>query len=51
MLDAWREELGDEAIGSAVEAAREEIATGRLPGFSDKNQFLEYLRGAHRQSA
>jgi hypothetical protein len=50
-LDAWREEIGDEAIAAAVQAAREEIAAGQLPGFSDKRQLLEYLRGTHRQSA
>lgn len=50
-LDAWREEIGDEAIVSAVQTAREEIAAGRLPGFADKRQFLEYLRGTHRHSA
>ena len=51
VLDAWREEVGDEAVVSAVQAARDDIAAGGLPGFSDKGQFLDYLRGTHRRSA
>ena len=51
VLDAWPEEVGDEAVASAVQAARDDIAAGRLPGFSDKGQFLEYLRGTHRRPA
>ena len=51
VLDAWREEVGDEAVASAVHTARDDIAAGRLPGFSDKRRFLEYLRGTHRHGA
>ncbi len=51
LLDEWRAEVGDEAVAVAVEAARAQIADGSLRGFSDKDQFQEYLQGARRSSA
>ncbi len=51
LLDEWRAEVGDEAIAAAVHAAAGQIAEGRLPGFSDKHEFLEYLRESRRRSA
>lgn len=51
LLDEWRTEVGDEAVAAAVEAARAQIADGSLRGFSDKDEFLEYLQGARRRSA
>jgi len=51
LLDAWRAEVGDEAVAAAVVAARAQIADGSLQGFSDKDELLEYLRDTHRRSA
>ena len=51
LLDEWRTEVGDEAVAVAVEAARAQIADGSLRGFSDKDEFQEYLQGARRGSA
>jgi hypothetical protein len=51
LLDAWRAEVGDEAVAAAVEAARAQIADGSLPGFSGKEELLEYLQGSRRRSA
>ncbi|MGH9148804.1 MAG: hypothetical protein ACRD0F_00480 [Acidimicrobiales bacterium] len=51
LLDEWRAEVGDEAVVVAVEAARAQIADGRLRGFSDKEELLEYLQGSRRRSA
>ena len=51
LLDEWRAEVGDDAVAAAVVAARAQIADGSLRGFSDKDEFLEYLRGTHRRSA
>jgi hypothetical protein len=50
-LDEWRAEVGDEAVGAAVEAARVQIADGSLRGFSDKEELVEYLQGSRRRSA
>ncbi len=51
LLDEWRAEEGDDAVVAAVEAARAQIADGSLRGFSDKDEFLEYLQGPRRRSA
>lgn len=51
VLDEWRAQVGDEAVAEAVEAARTKIADGSLPSFSDREEFLEYLRGSRRPSA
>jgi len=51
LLDEWRTEVGDEAVGAAVEAARAQIADGSLRGFSDKDEFANYLQGPRRRSA
>jgi len=51
LLDEWQAEMGDEAVAAAVEAARAQIADGSLRGFSDKDEFLEYLQGPRRRSA
>ncbi len=51
VLDQWRAEVGDEAIRAVVDAARERIADGSLPGFSDARAFLRYLREPRRRSA
>ena len=51
LLDELRAEVGDEAVVAAVEAARAQIAEGRHRGFSDKDEFLEYLQGPRRRSA
>jgi hypothetical protein len=50
LLDAWRADVGDEAVAAAVEAARAQIADGSLRGFSDKGEFLAYLQGARRSA-
>ena len=44
-------EIGDDAVVEAVAQARRSIAEGTMPGFSDKGEFLEYLRHPHRQTA
>jgi hypothetical protein len=51
LLDKWRDEVGDDAVAAAVEAARARIADGSLPGFSDKEELREYLQRSHRRSA
>lgn len=51
LIDEWRAEVGDEAVALAVKAARAQIADGSLRGFSDKDEFLEYLQDARRRSA
>ncbi|MBW3558138.1 MAG: hypothetical protein KY454_14475 [Actinobacteria bacterium] len=51
VLDQWRAEVGDEAIRTVVDVARERIADGSLPGFSDPRAFLQYLREPRRRSA
>ncbi len=51
LLDAWRAEVGDDAVAAAVEAARAQIADGSLRGFSDKAELLDYLQRSHRRSA
>lgn len=51
LLDEWRAELGDEVIAALVRVAAEGIAAGTLPGFSEKHEFLEYLREPHRRFA
>jgi hypothetical protein len=51
LLDEWREQLGDEGVAAVVWRARDQIAGGSLPGFSDKLEFLDYLRGPRRRSA
>ena len=51
VLDQWRGEVGDEAIRTVVDVARERIADGSLPGFSDPRAFLQYLREPRRRSA
>lgn len=51
LLDEWRAAVGDEAVAAVVEAARERIADGSTPGFSDGRRFLDYLEDAPRRSA
>jgi len=51
LLDEWRAEVGDELVVAAVEAARQSIAEGTTPGFTDKGRFLEDLRRPNRQTA
>jgi hypothetical protein len=51
LLDKWLSEIGDDAVVEAVAQARRSIADGTMPGFSDKVEFLEYLRHPHRQTA
>jgi len=51
LLDKWLSEIGDDAVVEAVAQARRSIAEGTMPGFSDKGEFLEYLRHPHRQTA
>ncbi|HEV2811305.1 MAG TPA: hypothetical protein VGV93_13025 [Acidimicrobiales bacterium] len=51
VLDQWRAEVGDEAIRTVVDVARERIADDSLPGFSDPRAFLQYLREPLRRSA
>lgn len=51
LLDEWRAEVGDEGVAAAVQFARTQIADGSLRGFSDKEEFAEYLQGPRRRSA
>jgi hypothetical protein len=51
LLDEWRAQLGDEGVAAVVRRARDQIAAGSLPGFSDKPEFLDYLRELRRRSA
>ncbi|MDP8930533.1 MAG: hypothetical protein M3O70_18675 [Actinomycetota bacterium] len=51
VLDQWRAEVGDEAIRAVVDVAREQIASGSLPGFWDPRAFLRFLREPPRRSA
>ena len=51
LLDEWLAEVGDDVVVEAVADARRSIALGKTPGFSDKDEFLEYLRRQHRQTA
>lgn len=51
LLDEWRAEVGDDAVAAAVCAAACQIADGALPGFTDKHEFLDCLRGPRRRSA
>ena len=44
-------EGGDEAIRAVVDVAREQIASGSLPGFPDPRGFLQLLREPRRRSA
>jgi hypothetical protein len=51
LLDEWRAQLGEEGVAAVVHRARDQIAAGSLPGFSDKLEFLDYLREPRRRSA
>jgi hypothetical protein len=51
LLDEWRAQLGDEGVAAVVRRARDQIAAGSLPGFSDKLEFLDYVRELRRRSA
>ncbi len=51
LLDSWRAEVGDQAIADAVDQARRQIADGTLPGFTKKDQLLQYLQSRPRRSA
>jgi hypothetical protein len=51
LLDEWRAQLGDEDVAAVVRRARDQIASGSLPGFSDKLGFLDYVRELRRRSA
>jgi hypothetical protein len=51
LLDEWLAEVGDDAVVERVALARQSIADGKTPGFSDKEEFIEHLRRQHRQTA
>jgi hypothetical protein len=51
LLDEWVASVGEEAVVAAVEEARRRIAVGSTPGFTDKEQFLEYLGRPRHRSA
>jgi hypothetical protein len=51
LLDEWRAQLGDEGVAAVVRRARDQIAAGSLPGFSDKRELLDYVRELRRRSA
>jgi hypothetical protein len=51
LLDQWLSEIGEEAVVEAVTQARQSIAEGVTPGFSDKEEFLKHLRRPHHQKA
>jgi hypothetical protein len=51
LLDEWRAQLGDEGVAAVVRRARDEIAAGSLPGFSDELELLHYVRDLRRRSA
>jgi hypothetical protein len=51
LLDEWLAEVGEDAVVEAVAEARRSITDGKTPGFSDKDEFLKYLRRQHRQTA
>jgi hypothetical protein len=48
-LDEWIAEVGEEGVAVAVETARQQIADGLIPGFTDKEQFLAYIQRGHRR--
>jgi hypothetical protein len=51
LLDEWRAQLGDEGVAAVVRRARDQIAAGLLPGFSDRLELLDYVRERRRRSA
>jgi hypothetical protein len=51
LLDEWLAEVGDEVVIETVAEARQSIADGKTPGFSEKDEFIEHLRRQHRQTA
>jgi hypothetical protein len=51
-LDDWIAEVGEEAIAAIIAETRKQIAEGSIPSFTDKEQFLSYIRrGPQRRSA
>jgi hypothetical protein len=51
LLDEWRAQLGVDGVAAVVRRARDQIAGGSLPGFSDKPDLLDHLRELRRRSA
>jgi hypothetical protein len=51
-LDEWIAEVGEEAVAAVIAEIRQQIADGRIPSFTDKEQFLAHIqRGHQRRSA
>ncbi|MHB8439614.1 MAG: hypothetical protein ACYDD4_10670 [Acidimicrobiales bacterium] len=50
-IDAWVEEDGEEAVVSAVQAARQEIADGRAFEFSKSGDVQAFAGRARRRPA
>jgi hypothetical protein len=45
-LDAWRAEVGDQAIGEVVADTKRQIELSLLPGFSTRVEFLAFRDSA-----
>lgn len=51
-FERWvADEGGPEAVGKMIADLRREVDAGQVPGFTDKDQFLAYIKSRDRRSA